>query len=60
LHTGIAIEKMWSNMPDLEQILPPPKMGRRGMTLNRYKKIRRVLVFGPSDLASLTRDPWAF
>ena len=60
LHTGIAIEKMWSDMPDLEQILPPPKMGRHGMTLNRYKKIRSVLAFGPSDLASLTRDPWAF
>ena len=60
LHTGIAIDKMWSTEPLPDSILPPPSMGRHGMTLSRFKKIRSVLAFGPSDEASLRRDAWAF
>ncbi|KAL1528519.1 hypothetical protein AB1Y20_009862 [Prymnesium parvum] len=35
-------------------------MGRHGMPLNRFKKLRSVLSFGPSDEPSLQEDPWAF
>mmetsp|Transcript_44488 Transcript_44488/g.102007 ORF Transcript_44488/g.102007 Transcript_44488/m.102007 type:complete len:134 (-) Transcript_44488:65-466(-) len=51
---------MWSDVPLPESILPPPAIGRHGMSLNRFKKIRATLSFGPSDETTLRADPWAF
>lgn len=60
VHKGLSLDQMWSDIPQPESILPPPAMGRHGMSLNRFRKIRSVLTFGPSDEASLRDDPWAF
>ena len=60
IHKGVPMEKMWSDTPLPESILPPPRMGRHGMTKERFKKIRSVLAFGPHDEASLRADNWAF
>ncbi|KAL3914376.1 MAG: hypothetical protein SGPRY_007648, partial [Prymnesium sp.] len=59
-HTGIPIDEMWSDTPSPESILPPPMMGRHGMCINRFRTIRSVLAFGPSDKATLQADSWAF
>lgn len=60
VHTGTPLEKMWSEVLSPESVLPPPNLGRHGMCHNRFKKIRSVLSFGPSDEATLRQDPWAF
>ena len=60
LNTGIPIDQMWSTTPQPDSMLPPPAIGQHGMTLNRFKKIRSVLSFGPSDEATLRGDHWAF
>ena len=60
IHTGLSLEQMWSDRQDDESILPPPAMGRHGMTYARFKKIRGAIAFGPGDEASLRADNWAF
>lgn len=60
IHTGIPLEKMWSDTPMPNSILPPPRMGRHGMPYARWKKIRANLTFGPSDEESLRADNWSF
>lgn len=60
LNTGTPTEKMWSHEPIAESVLPPPRMGRHGMSKNRWKAIRSALAFGPSDDASFDRDEWCF
>ncbi|KAL1507552.1 hypothetical protein AB1Y20_007172 [Prymnesium parvum] len=60
LHTGESIDRMWSDTPQPGTILPPPNLGRHGMCYNRFKKLRSVLSFGPSDEQTLRKDPWAF
>ena len=60
LHSGMPIDKMWSNQPMPGNILPPPRLGDHGMTMARWKKIRAVLCFGPSDASSFTSDRWCF
>ena len=60
LHPGIAIDKMWSREPSEEALLMPPSLGRHGMTLNRWKKIRSALRFGPDGEPDFDRDVWCF
>lgn len=60
VHKGLPLEKMWSDAPNSNSILPSPAMGRHGMSFNRFKRIRSALAFGPSDEATLRADPWAF
>jgi len=60
IHTGTSLDGLWSPLPKPESILPPPSFGQHGMSLNRFKKIRSVLTFGPADAATLEKDPWAF
>lgn len=60
IHDGIPLNKMWSDTPTPKSLLPPPRMGRHGMSLKRFKKIRAVLTFGPEDKTSLRADNWAF
>ena len=60
IHTGLSLEAMWSDRQNDESILPPPCMGRHGMTYAQFKRIRDVLSFGPGDEASLRADNWAF
>ena len=60
LNTGTPTEKMWSYEPMAESVLPPPRMGRHGMSKNRWKAIRSALAFGPSDDASFDQDEWCF
>ena len=60
LNTGTPVEKMWSDQPIPESVLPPPRMGRHGMPKNRFKAIRAAMRFGPSDDASFDLDEWCF
>lgn len=60
VHTGTTLDKMWSLTGEPDSIVPPPAMGRHGISLHRFKKIRSVISFGPSDETSLRSDPWAF
>lgn len=60
IHKGVTLDKMWGTTPSAEDILPPPRMGRHGMSLKRFKKIMSVIAFGPSDVATLRDKPWAF
>ena len=60
IHTGLSLEKMWSDTPIDGSILPPPAMGKHGMSFARFKAIRSALRFGPSDQASLRADNWSF
>ena len=60
LNPGTPIDKMWSSKINADQILPPADMGRYGMTLNRWKKLRAKMAFGPSDDASFDADNWCF
>lgn len=60
LHTGITLEKLWSDTPIPESIMPPPMFGQHGMVWKRFKRIRGVMSFGASDPATLEQDPWAF
>ena len=60
IHTGVSLEKMWSTTGDESLIVPPPAMGRHGMSYARFKKLRTALRFGPSDEQSLRADHWAF
>lgn len=60
LHPGVPIEKAWAVTPTPDSFLPPMNMGRHGMTINRWKRIRSVLSFGPCDEDSLRGDAWAF
>jgi hypothetical protein len=60
LNTGTPVEKMWSETPLPESVLPPPRMGRHGMGKNRWQAIKTALAFGPSDDASFDADDWCF
>jgi hypothetical protein len=60
LHSGVTIEKMWSKEPLEETLLMPPALGRHGMTLNRWKKIRSALRFGPDGDTDFDSDAWCF
>ena len=60
LNTGVPVEKMWSDTPIPESVLPPPRMGRHGMSKNRWQAIKAALAFGPSDTASFEADEWCF
>ena len=60
VHTGTALDKMWSDQPIPESAMPPPRMGRHGISKNRFKAIRNALAFGPSDDASFDLDGWCF
>ena len=60
IHSGVAVERMWSKTPLPTSTAPPPMMGRFGMTENRFSKIRAVFRCGPSDDASLDANDWSF
>lgn len=60
LNTGTPVEKMWTHEQSGESVLPAPRMGRHGMSKNRWKAIRGALAFGPSDDASFDRNEWCF
>ena len=60
LNTGVPVEKMWPDTPIPESVLPPPRMGRHGMSKNRWQAIKAALAFGPSDTASFEADEWCF
>ena len=60
LHPGTPLDKMWSETHAPDQILPPAAMGRYGMTVKRWNKLRAKMAFGPSDETTLKSDPWAF
>mmetsp|Transcript_36254 Transcript_36254/g.88209 ORF Transcript_36254/g.88209 Transcript_36254/m.88209 type:complete len:359 (+) Transcript_36254:480-1556(+) len=60
LNPGVPLERAWSLTPSPCSILPPMNMGRHGMSMNRWKKIRAVISFGPSDELALRADNWAF
>ena len=51
---------MWSDQLISESVLPPPRMGRHGMSKNRWKVICSALAFGPSDSGAFDRDEWCF
>ena len=60
IHSGIAVERMWSKTPLPTSTALPPMMGRFGMTENRFSKIRSAFRCGPSDAASLDANEWSF
>ncbi|KAL3914301.1 MAG: hypothetical protein SGPRY_007672, partial [Prymnesium sp.] len=62
MNPGVPVERAWAVTPTPESILPPAvnNMGRHGMTLRRFKKIRSVLSFGPRNEAALRVDTWGF
>lgn len=60
LNSGVPIERMWAHETYPDDILPPPNMGRFGMTKNRWMRLRARMACGPSDEASLEADPWSF
>ena len=49
VHSGIALDKMWSREALPDSSVPPPAMGRWGISLKRFQKLRQVLSFGPED-----------
>ena len=60
VHNGLALDKMWSREAMVDSSLPPPAMGRWGIPLKRFQKIRQVLSFGPEDDESFDADEWCF
>lgn len=60
INPGVPIERAWSITPQPGSVLPPMSMGRHGMSIKRWKKVRSVLTFGPTDELALTHDNWAF
>jgi hypothetical protein len=60
IHSGIPLDKLWSDSPAEESLLPPPCLGRHGMSIKRFKRLRSVLTFCKEDAATLEEDPWAF
>ncbi|KAL1530679.1 hypothetical protein AB1Y20_001579 [Prymnesium parvum] len=51
---------MWSREPVKDSSLPPPAMGRFGLSLNRFRKLRAVLSFGSAEPEDFDNDPWCF
>ena len=60
LNKGLPVDKMWTDEPIPNSVLPSPRMGRHGMSKNGFKAIRAALRFGPSDDASFALDGWCF
>ena len=60
LHPGQSLDRIWAVDDDPDEIMPPPRMGRFGMTKNRWRKLRSKMAFGPSDEGALAADEWAF
>ena len=60
VHSGIALDKMWSREALPDSSVPPPAMGRWGISLKRFQKLRQVLSFGPEDEESFDADEWCF
>lgn len=60
LNPGKPVEQMWSLTPGVDDILPPPAMGRFGMTLDRWMKLRSAMRFGPDDTPDFESNLWCF
>ena len=60
VHDTQSIEKMWSQNLDPHSSAAPSNMGRFGLSLNRFKKLRATITFGPEDELSFARDEWCF
>ena len=55
------MEEMWGNVEKPDALLPPPNIGRHGLSKNRFDTIKRKTAFYfPSRSELDERDPWRF
>lgn len=60
IHSGIALDKMWSKVALPDSTMPAPAMGRFGISKNRFDKLRSVFRCGPSDDLAFSQNEWCF
>ena len=60
LQDCLPLDKMWQKTSPPGTTTPPPAMGRFGMSINRFMKIKAQLRFGPEDDDSFAQNEWCF
>ena len=60
LQNYLPVEKMWSKETPPGTTAPPPAMGRFGMGISRFIKLKAVLRFGPEDTDAFQDNEWCF
>jgi hypothetical protein len=61
LYPGVAPDAMWQDEPLPRDILPPPALGRHGMTKARFNLLRQhVGQLYPASESSVAGGPWRF
>ena len=60
LQNYLPVEKMWQKESPKGTTAPPPAMGRFGMSIGRFNKLKSVLRFGPEDTDAFQDNEWCF